>query len=303
MFATPEIKLEIETGLKQAVNLCRWAPSIGELESTAEEVWGTIPYSSSQEYWQTYYPTVFFGLYGLPDFYSLWRHQGKKWILWAGSDITNFQNGYWLEDGGSIRIDSVPLAQWINAHCESWVENEVERQALEQMGIESKVCPSFLGNISKFPISFTKNERPNVYLSANPGRETEYGWGIIENIAEECDADFYLYGSGKWETRHHNVFVRGRVPKEVMNNEIRNMQSGIRLNQGMDGASEIMIKSVLYGQYPIVWSHFKYPHIDSFSNEKELIKVINGLKKKTAPNFKARSYYLANTNKFPWNTK
>ncbi len=108
---------------------CRWSPTLGELESTHEEIWGTRKYTELDKYNN---PTVFFGCYSLPDFYTIWRHKGKRYILWAGSDITHFQNGYWLEDGGDIRLDSTPMAQWINGYCVNFVENEVERKALEE---------------------------------------------------------------------------------------------------------------------------------------------------------------------------
>ena len=168
---------------------CRVAPSLGALEGTHDQVWGTKEYISQDE------DTVFFGLYGLPDFYTLWRHKGKKYILWAGSDIRHFQNGYWLEDGGSIRVDPQPLADWIEKHCESWVENDVERVALEEMGITAKVGQSFMGDVNDYEVTYKPNERPSVYLSANVGREEEYGWQLVENIADRCEVDFHLYGS------------------------------------------------------------------------------------------------------------
>lgn len=275
---------------------CRWSPTLGALEDTAEKIWGTPEYEGDRDE-----PAVFFGLYGFPDFYTLWRHRGKKWILWAGSDIVHFRNGYWLEEGGGIKIDADQLSPWINKYCENWCENEVERQALEDVGIQAQVCPSFLGDIEEFEEEFKRNDRPKVYLSASPGREAEYGWKLIEEIAPLCNVDFYLYGSPDWESPHHNVFSRGRVPKEQMNDEVKNMQCGLRLNE-FDGFSEITAKSILWGQYPIVWSTFQYPGIESFSNKEELIKLLNELKDKVLPNPK-RAFYRRELNQFPWNTK
>lgn len=272
---------------------CRVAPSLGALEGTHDKVWGTTEYTNLAE------DTVFFGLYGLPDFYSLWRHEGKRYILWAGSDVLHFVNGYWLEDGGGIKLDPLPLAEWINKHCESWVENEVERLKLLEVGIEAKVCPSFMGDVADYKISFVSTDRPMVYLSANKGREVEYGWGLVEEIADRCTGEFHLYGSDQWKTRHSNVFIHGRVPKEQMNQEIKQMQCGLRLNGGMDGFSEITAKSVLWGQYPLVWSHFKYPVLGSFADKEELIKKLNWLKNVHHPN-PARDYYLRTLNKYPW---
>jgi|25_taG_2_1085351.scaffolds.fasta_scaffold04859_4 hypothetical protein len=275
---------------------CRVAPSLGALEGEHQDVWNTDEYMNDRS------PTVFFGLYGLPDFYTLWRHKGQKAILWAGSDITHFQNGYHLTDSGDIRIHSEPLAQWINENCDNWVENKVEFNALLDMGIEAKVCPSFMGNIDDYEISYVHRERPEVYLSANSGREIEYGWGIVEEIADKCDVDFHLYGSDQWETAHNNVFVHGRIPKEEMNEQVKHMQCGLRLNEHMDGFSEITAKSVLWGQYPIVWRGYGYAGIDSFRVKDELIVKLNQLVGKTNPN-PERDYYLDVINKYPWLSK
>ena len=244
---------------------------------------------------------MFFGLYGLPDFYTLWRHKGKRWILWAGYDIIHFREGYHLEDGGNIKLDPEGMASWINKYCESWVENQVEHDALLEVGIESQICPSFMGNVDDYEITFKKDQRPSVYLSANAGREEEYGWGVVEKIAGECNVDFHLYGSDEWQTTHSNVFVRGRVPKEQMNTEIKTMQCGLRLNVAMDGFSEITAKSVLWGQYPIVAESFKYPHLTSFRDLKNLVFQLNRLHLKAEPN-PARDYYIKSLNQYPWNT-
>lgn len=279
---------------------CRWSPTLGALEDTAQVAWGLTDYNPTTD---SELPTVFFGLYGLPDWYALWRHRGTRYVLWAGSDIVHFKNGYWLEDGGGIKInDSYPYAEWINKYCDSWCENEVERMVLEQCGIKAKVCPSFLGDLSQYEINYTQADRPKVYLSANPGREKEYGWGLIEEIAHQCNVDFYLYGSNSWLTKHPNVIVRGRVPKGVMNEEVKKMQSGLRLNEGMDGFSEITAKSILWGQYPLVWSKYGYPDIDSFSDKKTLIEALNRLKDFKEPN-PNRELYLKIINLYPWNLK
>ncbi|MBT4732919.1 hypothetical protein HOB87_13255 [Candidatus Woesearchaeota archaeon] len=282
----------------------RIAPSLGELEGTPDDVWGTEDYyllDGSIEDIEA--PTVFFGLYGLNDFYTLWRHKGYKAILWAGSDIRHFQNGYFLDDAGNIRIDSTPLAQWIDKNCDNWVENEVEYQALLEMGITAKVCPSFMGNVDDYKIEYKPSERPQVYLSVSGDNFQLYGWDIVEQIADQCQIDFHLYGNTvEWKTKHSNVFVHGRVPKEQMNEEIKKMQSGLRLC-AFDGFSEVLAKSVLWGQYPITFESFKYKHIDGFRNLKHLVQILNRLRLKTKPNELGRTYYLNTLNKYLWNQK
>lgn len=271
---------------------CRIAPSLGALEDTPDNIWGTKPYLDE------FQPTVFFGLYGLPDFYKLWRHKGRKAILWAGSDITHFTNGYWLDEDGRIRLDSQPLAEWINENCESYVENGIEHEALQVMNIESKIVPSFLGKIGDYDIEYKRSNRPAVYASVSGNNFAAYGWEQIEMIADRCDVDFHLYGNTvEWESCHSNVFVRGRIPKEQMNEEIKHMQSGLRLNE-FDGFSEILAKSILWGQHPI--SRIGYPHVDHFTDNDKLVALLNNLVEKRTPNTRARQYFVQTTNQYPW---
>lgn len=271
---------------------CRYAPSLGALEDTPENVWGTLPYTNDTD------PTVFFGLYGLPDFISLWRHKGRKAILWAGSDIKHFRGGYWLDTEGHMRIDPKSLARWIDANCESYVENYEEQYQLAQEGIRSKVVPSFLGKIDDYDVEFVPGN--HVYLSANEGRQIEYGFGLVEDtLAERLPGIcFHLYGAS-WETKHPNVIVHGRVPKEQMNEEIKKMQCGLR-PLAHDGFSEVTAKSILWGQYPITNIHT--PMIDSYEGDIErLVWLLNKIPSRTIHNNGARDYYLLNLNNYPWN--
>lgn len=270
----------------------RIAPSLGALEDTADNIWGTKPYLDE------FQPTVFMGCYGLNDFIAIWRHKGPKAILWCGSDIRHLTSGYWLDEVGNIRLAQEGLCEWINQNCDNYVENGVEHQALMDLGIESKIVPSFLGDTSAYEISYRPNERPQVYASVSGDDFALYGWEQIEIIADKCQVDFHLYGNTvPWESKHSNVFVHGRVTKEQMNEEIKNMQCGLRVLE-FDGFSEVLAKSVLWGQWPI--SRIGYPHIDSFTNNDELIRLLNNLVKKTAPNVIARDYYLKTLNQYPW---
>lgn len=292
---------------------CRWAPSLGDLEDSAENVWGTKKYDPAKH---ANKPVIFFGLYGLNDFFTLWRHKGRKAILWAGSDILHFRKGYWLDDKGDIRVEIRPLIEWIDKNCENYVENEAEAWMLKYPcypedgpGIRSSIVPSFLGDTSKYPVSFKQGNK--VYLSANEGRQLEYGFGIVESIAHLCpDIEFHLYGA-KWETAQENVIVHGRIPKEKMNAEIRDMQCGLRLNKH-DGFSEVTAKSVLWGQYPITYLYF--PKIDQYTADNRgftntekslmnLVRLLNDIPYKRKPNLRARNYYLKNLNQYVWNKK
>lgn len=272
---------------------CKVAPSLGALEDTHENIWHTRPYLNKTQ------ASVFFGLYGLPDFYKLWRHKGRKAILWAGSDIHHFINGYWLDNNGRIKIEPQQLAEWINENCESYVENGVEHEALQVMRIESKIIPSFLGNIDDYNIEYQWNERPQVYASVSGDNFAMYGWELIEMIADQCNVDFHLYGNTlPWESKHSNIFVHGRIPKTQMNEEIKTMQCGLRVLE-FDGFSEVLAKSVLWGQHPI--SRIAYPYIESFTGNDELIRKLNTLVNRKEPNTEARNYYKKTLNAYPWN--
>jgi hypothetical protein len=267
---------------------CRWSQTLGGLEDTHQNVWGTKDYVNDVD------PTVFFGLYGLPDFYALWRHKGRKAILWAGSDIRHFIAGYWLEDGGAIKMCPKGMAKWINKYCESYVENQIEYLALKFHGIESKIVPSFLGDVKEFPISFKPGNK--LYTSVSGDAFELYGWDKIRPLAlANPEIEFHLYGNNATSTEwiNPNIVIHGRVPKEQMNEEIKEMQGALRLTD-FDGFSEIIAKSIWMGQYPV--SLLKYPQVFDVSEIKSILK-------QTEPNHKARNYYLSITNQYPWNQK
>ena len=170
---------------------------------------------------------------------------------------------------------------------------------MKELGIPvAGVCPSYMGP-TELPISYSPPQhKVHVYLSASKGREVEYGWGIVERIAKALPRHvFHLYGSD-WETRHKNVIVHGRVPKEQMNEEIKNYHIGLRLNE-TDGFSEILGKAVLMGQYAV--GRVEHPKIPSYENDMDLITMLHVLGKEDAPNLEAREWYVQNLNRYPWN--
>lgn len=280
---------------------CRWSPTLGDLEDTHQNVWGTREYADNEIDREK--PAVFMGLYSFADFYALWRHKGKKAILWCGSDITRFIDGYWLDDKGVIKLNAKTLAWWIDANCESYCENHIEESALYSVGIVAKVVPSFLGNVKDYEISFKQGN--NVYTSVSGDNFKLYGWNKIfgdeEHIGlaeEHRDINFHLYGntSNPWKNRigdFSNVFLHGRVPKEKMNKEIKKMQGALRLTE-FDGFSEIIAKSLLWGQHPV--SVISYPYTLRPGQ-------LSWIKDAHHPNIAGREWLLKNVNKYPWNQK
>lgn len=275
------------------------APSLGELESTPAAIWHTIGYSPDKDFDA---PCVFFGVYGLNDFYTLWRHKGRKCILWAGSDIQHFLLGYWLDDEGKMRVHPTQISSWIDTYCESFVENEVEQIALRSVGIRSRVVPSFLGKIEDYGVSYPESPNIKVYTSVSGDDFELYGWGKIPSLANaNPEIEFHLYGNtvpfpydGGWATTVFptNIIIHGRIPKEQMNAEIKLMHGALRLTT-FDGASEIIVKAMLWGQY--AFSFIPYPGVDK-------VEDLSLLSSRKDANLKGRDWWRTNLNKFPWNT-
>lgn len=274
---------------------CRIAKSLGGgFEGTPNDVWGTVDYTDKYE------PCVFFGLYDVRDYLALWLHRGKRWVLWAGGDLKNLDSGFALNDGKLKWMSKIPIKWWLIPllkRCENWVENYWEARVLAKFGIQSHICPSFLGNIDDFPVSYQYSDRPNVYISCSGGKESEYGIDQIQRIASKVsECDFHIYGSDFGDFSQSNVLPHGKVPIKQMNEEISHMQCGLRLNK-TDGFSEISAKSILMGQYPI--TYLDYPRIDRFKTDEELIKLLKELRNKRLPNG-VSNYYRLILNQYPW---
>lgn len=239
----------------------RIAPSLGDgFAGHPNDVWGTVPYTNPQQ------PCVFFGMYGLADFQALWNHTGERAVLWCGSDIRNLLKDYWLDKHGSEKIKvHFPM------HVDHFVENSLEQIALASVGIESKIVPSFLGDVSKFTPQEIKTKK-RYYTSVSGDNFSLYGWDEIDDWAARIpDAEFHLYGNrGDYPTKMPNVFLHGRLSQEGMDTQIKTMTGALRLTR-FDGASEILVKSTLWGQTPIS----PYIYYDWLGNRDKLLSVVN----------------------------
>jgi len=267
---------------------CKIANSLGGgFAGTPNKCWGTVNYESDTE------PTVFFGLYGFPDFIGLWKHKGQRAILWAGTDIQHFLRGYWLDKEGYMRLRAFDLAPWIDTYCKNYVENEKEQVALRSVGIRSKVIPSFLGDVSKYKVHFKPGNK--LYTSVSGDDFKLYGWDKIPQLAQDNpEIEFHLYGNvAEIKPYSSNVIVHGRVPQEQMNKEIKKMQGALRLTE-FDGASELIVKAMLMGQY--AFAFIEYPYVNKVSE----LNLLTSFKE---PNLKGREWWINNLNKYPWNNK
>lgn len=291
----------------------RVSSSIAPFREKAEEIWGVERYKFPQDIFQ---PTVFFGLYHSFDWLRFILHRGKRYVLWGGGDLVNVRKQYAFNDGKALWLSI--LTSWIpwgwifqifkaehfvQSGAEHFVENDIEQRGLSFLGIKSKVRPSFLGDISKYPVSFKSSKKPHVFSTGWDKQEGEYGLSyIVDRLAAKVpEVTFHIYGvNWKWMIKNPNVVMHGRVPSSQFDKEIKKYQGALRLNKH-DGFAETIAKSILIGQYPI--SRIKYPMIDSYKTEEELIKLLKGLKNKKKPNYKAREFWQKNVNNFPWAKK
>lgn len=257
-------------------------------------------------------PVLFFGMYHIGDYYHFVRHRGKRYVFWCGSDIDNLYKTTIL--GRKIRklvgrkvesrLSLIPLLIFQIFKAEHYCENHVEQTLLAAKGIYARVRPSFLGNPNDFPISFTPESKPHVWFCSHPGSEELYGLTLLEKVAPKVpEVTFHIYGGvdAAFPRRElPNVIYHGKVPETQFNEEISTYQAGLRLNQ-LDGVSEVMLKSLFMGQWPI--TTIQYDCIDWAKDEKTLIELLKGLKNKKRPNTIARAFWVNNINIFPWLTR
>lgn len=277
----------------------RVSSSIYPFEEKAIKIWGLKKYNQDLNC-----PLVYFGLYHLNDWRSFMRHKGKRYCVWAGGDIKNLKRGYAFSDGKELwksKLFSFIPWHWIFRiyKAEHFVENDDEQMKLLDLGIKANIVPTFLEDINEFPVSYKHSHRPQVYISARKGQEKEYGVIDIYSLAHKFkDYTFHIYGIEQYEEfKAKNIIYHGNVKPEQFNKEIKNYQCGLRLNES-DGMSEIMVKSILLGQYPI--TRLKYPLVDNYETDEELVRLLEKLKDKKESNTYTRKYYLDKFNKFPF---
>ena len=230
------------------------------------------------KWWRDYNKSVvFFGMYRPSDYLKFLWHRGQKTVHWCGSDI--------LQAGWHYRWMSKIKANHI---CENEIQHYILKLMLRPQPVEIKY--TFLSNPDDFPISYRQSETPGVFIHINKDAETESGFFTLERIAQRLpEIKFHIYGKVAQQNSFPNIYFHGFVPEKRFNREIRQYHSSLRLHE-VDGFSEIIAKSVLMGQYPI--SKIRYPYIDTYKDEDELVELLQELKNKNEPNYKARNYYL-----------
>ena len=220
----------------------------------------------------------------------IWCRRNKI-VFWAGGDIVNLRNN---------RIGWIKMFKLFKA--KHFCENYREVSILKILGIDAIAQPIFLEDPNDFPITFKATENPHVFMNCHPGREAEYGLLLIPWVAKNLPSiTFHIYGEIEnqmyYDIMPNNVTFHGRVPNEQFNEDIKNYQCGLRLND-IDGFSGITAKSILSGGYPLTRIHYEMldsvkEDVNVYNNSSEsLYRFLKELKYKTRPNLKAREYWF-----------
>jgi len=223
-----------------------------------------------------YSPVFFQGLYFEEDYQTFLNHKGIKQVFWNGSDVLRMlYNPNWIEIIRTFKTEHT---------C----HNKQLQDELASVGIRARIKPIFFSEIEKYPLSYVYSETPQVYMTCNDGREEEYGVNQVLEIAEETpDIKFHIFGINGQNT--DNVIYHGWVEEDEMINLIKNFQSCLRRNKH-DGFSQTVMKSILMGQYPIVYNFIN--GVWQAQTKEELKEKLKLLKEQKEPNFKLREKYL-----------
>jgi hypothetical protein len=184
-------------------------------------------------------PCLFLGLYFPEDYEKLMNHCGRRYIFWNGSDVLRVaQKPGWHNN---LRSSTITHA------C----HNEQLRGELETMKIKATIEPTLFGDVNSYPVSYVPGPPWRVYMNCRVGREAEYGLPeAVRMFAGLTDYELHVYGNCEKEWGA-NIIYHGEVPEEQMDDETASMQGCLRLNKH-DGLSQIVIKSILRGQYPVL---------------------------------------------------
>ena len=229
---------------------------------------------------------LFFGLYFQEDYDTYDSFKGNRTIFWCGSDILRTsQKKEWLD---------VVKRHSANHYCET----QEEAENLKKIGINPVVIPSFLGNIKSYPVSFKPPEDGiwKIWLSGHEEREKEYGFEDAKEIAGMFNnVEIHFYGvNGK---SSGNIIYHGFVSERQLDDDIKNYHSAIRGNLH-DGVSEVIMKSVFLGQYPI--ARLPYEGVWQYNSVAELASYVAELRTMVNPNLITRTTWIKKINQYPW---
>ena len=240
-------------------------------------------------------PCIWMSIYTLDDYMRFRNHSGAKIVYWHGTDVLIFLGLNETQNNSGEVIPATVLQNIVkSADCLHVCQNELLKQELATVGIEALVRPLFMEDIDEISISYQYKERPSVYTMVSNGRHEFYGIPWIYEIADQANADFYIYGYEGEDTS--NVFHFPYLPEAEFNERIKQHQAFLRLPKH-DGFSQCMVKALMMGQY--VFSRIDFPFVTYVSSPNELLKFLNDLPAKTESN-QDKTLLKRFVNNFDW---
>ena len=188
-------------------------------------------------------PALFLGTYNSDDVVQMLLHNGPGYVFWNGTDALHLKN----HPEWSKVLRDLPH---VHAAHHQGLADEVH----SILGHKVEVSPTLFREPADFPVCFKRTEPVRFYMNTHAGRHEEYGvlaaMDIFGSIPGK-DIELCVYGDRPPYTPPNNVHFMGRYPESIMDTQTSQMQGALRLNKH-DGTSQIVIKSLLWGQWPVV---------------------------------------------------
>lgn len=192
-------------------------------------------------------PALFLGTYTQNDVNAMVAHKGPGYVLWNGSDAIHLSR----HPDWQAALKGLPF--YHAAHHDGLateVTNLIDRPV--------EVSPTFFHEPKDYPPSFVASKPAHFFMCTHAGRHLEYGVDAALEAFDKLPKDFHLNVYGDPPTLKSlpkNVTIRGRYPESVMDLQTKAMHGALRLNRH-DGTSQIVIKSILWGQWPVITTNW-----------------------------------------------
>lgn len=203
-----------------------------------------------------------FWCYFPEDYEALAKHEGKKYVLWHGTDVLRFRSAF----GKYINVLRNPEITHIFL-------NHITQSEMFQIGIYGEQRYIFWGDASKYipETELTKD----CYISSCKDRGQEYGEFILTGLAWKYpEWNFHIFGIEPTVPVYcDNVKYYGMIPEDEMDEITRKFGLCLRYNVH-DGFPQVMCKALLREQFVLTQIPYKKMTVE-FRSTSELFKAFD----------------------------